>query len=121
MKIFYYSGKGKKKTSVAKIRLFKGNGVIYSKQQYITYTSNIYRILVNFLNKKFNLEIFVRGGGTKSRINSIEFALSNALLKINPSYKRILKSMNLISDQRRNERKKIGYVKSRKKKQFSKR
>ncbi|AXN02426.1 SSU ribosomal protein S9p (S16e) [Candidatus Vidania fulgoroideae] len=122
MKIFSFSGKGRKKSSVAKVKIFKGNGkIIIIKNLTTRYFYNIYKIIINFLSKKFDIKIYVKGGGEISKIKSIEYALTNVLLKIKPNYKKIIKEMNLISDSRKNERKKIGFVKSRKKKQFSKR
>ncbi|WDI79225.1 30S ribosomal protein S9 [Candidatus Vidania fulgoroideae] len=122
MKIFSYSGKGRKKSSVSKVKIFKGNGKLKIVGIcMVRYFNNVYKIIINFLNKKFDIKVFVKGGGIKSKIKSVEFALSNVLLKIQPNYKKIIKEMNLISDSRKNERKKVGFVKSRKKKQFSKR
>ncbi|MGX7588969.1 30S ribosomal protein S9 [Candidatus Vidania fulgoroideorum] len=122
MKKFFYSGKGKKKSSTAKVYAFEGKGVIsfIKKKVDSIFLYRIYK-LINFLDNKYNINIYVSGGGKIGQVNSVEYAISKILIKIKPQYKKIIRELNIMSDNRKVERKKIGFVKSRKRKQFSKR
>lgn len=62
------------------------------------------------------------GGGLSGQAGAIRLALARALLKLNPDYRRSLKSAGMLTrDSRMVERKKYGMVKARKRFQFSKR
>ncbi|MGX7577119.1 30S ribosomal protein S9 [Candidatus Vidania fulgoroideorum] len=128
---FYYYGLGIKKTAKAKVlikKIKKCNGKItINNKPLLKYFNNgnildyIYLPLA-LCEKKFNIKIYVSGGGVVSQALAIKMALSKAILNIDRSKKNILKYYKLLSiDNRIVERKKIGFKKSRKKKQFSKR
>jgi small subunit ribosomal protein S9 len=64
----------------------------------------------------------VRGGGLSGQAGAIRLALARALVKLNPEFRRQLKSAGMLTrDPRMVERKKYGQVKARKRFQFSKR
>jgi small subunit ribosomal protein S9 len=124
-------GFGRKKTSLAIVRFKLGTGNIFvnniffeiyfknykQEKNYILYPLS----LLNLLNK-YNIFITVKGGGLKSQLDSINFAIINLLLKINLTYKKIFSINNLvIKDTRIKERRKFGLKKARKAIQYSKR
>ena len=72
--------------------------------------------------KSYDLLVRVKGSGFHSQAEAIKLGVARALLKVSSEYKTTLKSFSLLTrDSRRVERKKIGFKKSRKKEQFSKR
>ena len=121
---------GKRKSAVARLRMFEGKGKItVNNKDYkeyfnselinskvsipfnITETSNKYDVIVN-----------VKGGGVTGQIEAIQLAITKSLIKINSEYKPLLKNLGLTTrDPRVVERKKYGKKKARKKFQFSKR
>lgn len=125
----WYYGFGKKKTSKTKVFLKKGIGTInINKKKALEFFKRIY--LVSYIYepfkiiKDFNFDIIItsKGGGEVSKALSAMYAISKALLQYNYKYKKNLKkNFMLYLDKRIVERKKVGLVKSRKKKQYSKR
>ncbi|MGX7582468.1 30S ribosomal protein S9 [Candidatus Vidania fulgoroideorum] len=125
----WYYGFGRKKTSKSKVFLKSGTGKIkingkpiityFKKNNLINYINEPFKIIKNF---NFDILINTKGGGCVSRAISSMYAISRALVDYNFFYKKNLKkNLLLILDKRIVERKKTGYIKSRKKKQYSKR
>lgn len=124
-----YNGTGKKKCAIARVffKLTKNKIKInnLSIKKYFNKKLNYKLIfdpikLTNF--KYLNIKINVKGGGKVSQIMAIRNGLAKALLNYNKKYKKMLSDNKLLTrDSRVVERKKIGKVKSRKSKQFSKR
>ena len=121
---------GRRKTSVARIYLSKGNqnhtvnGKEFEKYfPTATLQSKITKPLELTDNlKSYNLKVNVYGGGINGQAESIRLALSRALCDINEDYRPILKKEGFLTrDPRMVERKKFGQKKARKKFQFSKR
>ncbi|MGX7576985.1 30S ribosomal protein S9 [Candidatus Vidania fulgoroideorum] len=124
---FKYSSIGKKKTSVARVYLKKDkrgkilvNNIPYYKYFNDKKNINIYK-WKKYIAINFNIIAFVKGGGKNSQLKAIEFGINKSILEFNPKLIKIFKKKKLLKDLRKVERKKIGFVKSRKKKQFSKR
>lgn len=126
-----YSGIGKRKTSIAKVFLKEGNGIITvnNKPFDIIFGSlkeerEIIKnplILVN-LNNTFDIDIKIKGGGISSQLEAIKLAISKAICTINDSYRPALKEqLFLRRDSRIKERRKYGLRKARKAPQYSKR
>jgi small subunit ribosomal protein S9 len=122
---------GKRKTSIAILRIFEGTGIFTinnkSCEEYIN-KSNILKNLafepLYFLNlqNKFDIIILVSGGGKISQLEAIRLALSKLLIKINPKFRAFLKCNQFLRrDARIKERRKYGFKKARKKPQYSKR
>ena len=128
-KVTYYAT-GKRKESVAKVRLVPGKGEIkvntrdfseYFKREAIkmmiieplqlTGTENAYDIIAS-----------IEGGGLSGQAGALRHGISKALLDVNEEYRGILKKAGFLTrDSRIKERKKYGLKKARKKPQFSKR
>ncbi|MGX7582746.1 uS9 family ribosomal protein [Candidatus Vidania fulgoroideorum] len=125
----YYRAKGKKKTCVSTVLIKSGVGRIIINR-FIAFNFFKRKNLLNYIIKpfcvinSFNFDVFVKtkGGGEVSKAVSIMYAISKALLLFDKKAFKILKKEKLLkSDNRIVERKKVGYVKSRKKKQYTKR
>jgi small subunit ribosomal protein S9 len=126
-----YQGIGKRKTSVAKVFLEEGSGIIkINKKDFESFFSGLTEeceiiknplILVN-LNNKYDISILVKGGGVSSQIDAIRLAISKAICTISNDYRPILnQSLFLRRDSRIKERRKYGLKKARKASQYSKR
>jgi len=127
----FYTGLGKRKTSVAKVFLKEGEGIITvnNKTPEVFFSGASYEIemikapfLLFNLNQKYDIEIEVKGGGLTSQLEAIRLAVSKALLGLNPEYRPLLKqNLFLRRDSRIKERRKYGLKKARKASQYSKR
>ncbi|MGX7582885.1 30S ribosomal protein S9 [Candidatus Vidania fulgoroideorum] len=124
---FNFFGIGRKKNSISRVFLKKGNGKILINNNNLNHKIHYFLIreifdpiiLANFEN--FDFIVYTKGGGKKSQIDATKIAISNSILDFDIRYKNIFRFNNLLIDNRIVERKKIGFKKSRKKKQFSKR
>jgi len=127
----FYEGLGKRKTSVAKVFLKEGSGLITINQktfedffQSLKEERELIKsplVLVN-LNNKYDISIQVKGGGVTAQLEAIKLAISKAICTINNEFRPILnQSLFLRRDSRIKERRKYGLKKARKASQYSKR
>ena len=127
----FYTGLGKRKTSVAKVFLKEGIGLItVNNKKFEDFFSGMPEerelinnpfILVNLMNK-YDLDIKVKGGGISSQMDAIRLAIAKALCTIDLEYRSILNANLLLRrDSRIKERRKYGLKKARKASQYSKR
>ena len=126
----YINGTGRRKTSVAQVRLLKGEGVIIINGKPLedifnrkTLKSIILQplLVTNTLNQ-YNIVVKVDGGGISGQAGAICHGISRALVKTNENYKTILRSNGLLTrDPRMKERKKYGLKRARKAPQYTKR
>ncbi|MBD0409062.1 30S ribosomal protein S9 [Bacillus sp. 1021] len=125
-----YYGTGRRKSSVARVRLVPGEGRIVVNNREIsehipspaliedikqpltlTETAGTYDVLVN-----------VHGGGLSGQSGAIRHGIARALLEADPEYRATLKRAGLLTrDARMKERKKYGLKGARRAPQFSKR
>ena len=121
---------GRRKTSVASVRLFKGEGecTINDKPLAELMVSNkdkdavIAPLKELDLLKKYYFTAKVSGGGQSSQIGAVIHGLARGLVKDDESLKVSLRKLGFLSrDSRMVERKKIGLRKARKAPQYSKR
>ena len=125
-----YYGTGRRKTSVARVRLVPGDGKITingrSMEEYfglktlelivrqpleLTETLGKYDIIVN-----------VKGGGTSGQAGAIRHGVTRALMEMDAELRPALKKAGFVTrDPREKERRKYGLKKARKASQFSKR
>ena len=121
---------GRRKTSTARVYLAKGKGKILVNdlplEQY--FGREVAKILVNQpfvlleMENKFDVDIKVSGGGSFGQAGAIRHGIARALEKYDSENRPSLKSAGYLTrDSRKVERKKVGLVKARKSKQFSKR
>ena len=125
-----YQGTGRRKSSVARVRLVPGDGKIIINnrdvEDYVpfetlrevikqplvtTETLGSYDVLVN-----------VHGGGYTGQAGAIRHGVARALLNVDPDFRPALKAAGFLTrDQRMKEREKYGFRGARRKPQFSKR
>lgn len=124
-------GLGRRKRAVARVYLRPGSGKVTINDKplddYFCKRAFAEEIIKSPLKvtqnlSKFDLLVTVDGGGTLGQIEAIRHGLARALEKVNPDYRRALKSAGFLTrDDREIERKKYGHAKARKRFQFSKR
>ncbi len=121
---------GRRKSSIARVRLFPGNGKITVNERELSeYLQRDTLVLVakqpltlTQTADKFDAIIRVDGGGIAGQAGAICHGLARALVKASETYKKELKEAGLLTrDSRMKERKKYGLKKARKASQFSKR
>ncbi len=125
-----YYGTGRRKTSVARVRLLPGSGKIIVNgrdieeyfgravlcklaRQPLTLTNN---------ETKYDVIANVNGGGTTGQAGAVRHGIARALLEVDEELRSSLKKAGFLTrDPRMKERKKYGLKKARKAPQFSKR
>ncbi|HHY13696.1 MAG TPA: 30S ribosomal protein S9 [Thermoanaerobacterales bacterium] len=128
-KVQYY-GTGRRKTSVARVRLVPGTGNIIINNrpldEYFSYDT--LKVLVKQPLEitdtygKFDVIVRVHGGGFTGQAGAIRHGISRALLKVDGEHRPVLKRAGFLTrDPRMKERKKYGLRGARKAPQFSKR
>lgn len=126
----YFDAVGRRKTSVARVRLTPGTGKrIINKTPMKKYLKReVLEMIVEQpfeianLSEKIDLSVNVRGGGLSGQAGAIRHGISRALLQYDESMRADLKKLGLLTrDPRMVERKKSGQPKARKRFQFSKR
>jgi len=125
-----FNGTGRRKNSVASVRLKPGSGKItvnkrdmkqYFPRETWQIKVNEPLVLTNSL-RQFDIAVNVKGGGLTGQAGSISHGLSRALLKYDETLRKKLKSAGLLRrDSRMVESKKYGRKKARRGQQFSKR
>lgn len=129
MALTYY-GVGRRKESVARVRLFPGTGniVINDKplEEYFPKAAQQYTVkqplVLSNLLEKFDVTAKVLGGGFTGQSGAIRLGIARALIAAYGELKPTLKKDKLLTrDPRMKERKKYGLKKARRAPQFSKR
>lgn len=125
-----YSATGRRKTSVAQVRLIPGKGVItVNNQAFESYFDvEINRVVlkkplsVTETEGQFDVKITVRGGGKSGQTGAVQLGIARALLEYDDELRLKLRQAGMLTrDPRMVERKKYGQKKARKRFQFSKR
>ena len=127
---FYY-GTGRRKTSVARVRLIAGNGEIVvngrSLEAHFGNAVDLTEIIMPFrvtgTEGRFNVMVKVEGGGHQGQAGAIRHGLARAILQSDPDGHRFtLRHAGLLTrDPRMKERKKYGLKRARKAPQYTKR
>ena len=128
-KIMFY-GTGRRKSSVARVRLVEGNGTITINGKNIDeyLGTDTLKVIVRQpltatnTTDKYDVICKVQGGGFTGQAGAIRLGIARALLEANSEYRPTLKAAGFLTrDPRMKERKKYGLKKARKAPQFSKR
>ena len=126
----YFYGTGRRKSSVARVRVYQGTGKITINERDIddyfgleTLKVIVRQPLVLTDNAdKFDIVCRVAGGGVTGQAGAIRHGIARALLQANAEYRPELKKAGFLTrDPRMKERKKPGLKKARRAPQFSKR
>jgi len=125
-----YCGTGRRKSSVARVRLVEGTGKITVNGKDIEefFDLETLKVIVkqpltvtNTLDK-YDVIAKVEGGGFSGQAGAVRHGIARALNEANAEYRPLLKSNGFLTrDPRMKERKKYGMKKARKAPQFSKR
>ena len=125
-----YYGTGRRKSSVARVRLIPGDGhVVVNNRQLDEYFGkktlemiSKQPLVLTDTEVRFNVVAKVNGGGTTGQAGAIRLGIARALLKAEPSLRPALKRAGFLTrDPRMKERKKYGLKGARRAPQFSKR
>lgn len=125
-----YYGTGRRKSSVARVRLVPGDGriVINNREieSYIPFAAlrEIVKqpLVATETVGRYDILVTVKGGGYTGQAGAIRHGISRALLQADPEYRGSLKRAGLLTrDARMKERKKYGLKGARRAPQFSKR
>jgi small subunit ribosomal protein S9 len=125
-----FEATGRRKTSVARVRLSLGVGNIYingrSANDYLRRAA-LEMILVQPLQltetrDRFDIHISTKGGGLRGQAGAACLGIARALIQYDPNVRNSLKNAGFLTrDPREKERKKYGLAGARKRFQFSKR
>ena len=128
-KIMFY-GTGRRKSSIARVRLVEGKGTItingvnideYLGQETLKVIVKQPLTVTNTVDK-YDVICKVQGGGFTGQAGAIRLGIARALLEANSEYRPALKAAGFLTrDPRMKERKKYGLKKARRAPQFSKR
>jgi small subunit ribosomal protein S9 len=126
----YYYGTGRRKSAVARVFLKPGKGQIMVNGKPVDefFTRETGRMIVrqpldttkNLAS--FDISVNVFGGGENGQAGAVRHGIARALIEYDAALKPALKAAGLVTrDAREVERKKVGFHKARRRKQFSKR
>jgi len=125
-----YYGTGRRKKSIARVRLLPGTGEITINDRNIDNYFGLETLMVivrqpfgvTSTQSKFDVKCKVQGGGFTGQAGAIRHGIARALLAVDLEYRQALKKAGFLTrDSRMKERKKYGLKKARKASQFSKR
>ncbi len=123
-------GTGKRKSSVARVRLFPGDGAIVVNRRTLEdyFPRETSRMVINQPFEvtstvgQYRADVNVFGGGVAAQAVAVRHGITRALLVANPELRPALKKAGFVTrDSREVERKKYGRHKARKRPQYSKR
>ncbi|MBR2652283.1 30S ribosomal protein S9 [bacterium] len=125
-----YKGLGRRKSSIAKVRLLTGSGkILINKKSPNEYFPNelviqdmMQPLTVTETAKSYDVQVSVYGGGFTGQAGAIRLGIARALIQVNNDFKKILRQNGLVTrDPRCKERKKFGLYGARRAPQFTKR
>ena len=125
-----FQATGRRKTSVAQVRLSRGSGKRtvngrtfrdhFNRDSLVTLTEGPLSTTNNSVN--FDVLVSVRGGGLTGQAGAIRLGIARALVKVDEANRRPLRTAGFLTrDSRMVERKKYGLAGARRRFQFSKR
>lgn len=125
-----YKGLGRRKSSVAKVKLVPGKGTVLindrSPEQYfpnqLVIQDMMQPLTLTKTEKTYDVFVKVLGGGFKGQAGAIRLGITRALIDANEALKSELRNAGLVTrDARVKERKKFGLYGARRAPQFTKR
>jgi len=128
--LHYYNGTGRRKSAVARVRLYLGDGafVVNGKpvEEYFTRREDVAHACEPFKaagqEGKFTVSVLVNGGGISGQAGAIRHGIARALLAADPELRPVLRKGGFLTrDPRAKERKKPGLKRARKAPQYTKR
>ena len=128
-KVQFY-GTGRRKSSVARVRLVPGNGqiIVNGKESNDDFKKKTREMIIRQplvlteTEGRFDVLVNAHGGGTTGQAGAVRLGIARALLKADIEYRPVLKKAGFLTrDPRMKERKKYGLKGARRAPQFSKR
>ena len=121
---------GKRKRATAQVILREGKGKIivngkpikdyFGREDFLKYIELPFRTVKSDVS--FDVTATLKGGGVSGQAGALALGIARALLKVNPEFRKPLRSKGLLTrDPRETERKKYGRPKARKSFQWTKR
>jgi small subunit ribosomal protein S9 len=126
----YINTTGRRKSAIARVYMREGKGkiTINNREANDYFTTSVLQYIIQQpfeitgSTGKFDVNVNLTGGGIKGQAEALRLAISRALIKVEPEYRKALKDKGLLRrDPRMVERKKPGQPGARKRFQFSKR
>ena len=126
----YFYGTGRRKSAVARVFMKRGTGAIVVNGKPVDefFSRETGRMIVRQplelveQVKGFDIKVNVTGGGESGQAGAVRHGITRALIDYDAELKSPLKKAGLVTrDAREVERKKVGFRKARRRKQFSKR
>jgi small subunit ribosomal protein S9 len=126
----YFQGTGRRKTSIARVRLVPGEGTVVVNgkplEEYFGRDGAAEHATAPFgvtnTVRRFNAMVKVEGGGVTGQVGAISHGIARALLQVDKENTKALRQAGLLTrDPRAKERKKPGLKRARKAPQFTKR
>ena len=126
----FYLGTGRRKTSVARVRLAEGNGTILINgrelNEYFTEDKDRAAVVgpleVTEMRNRLDVVVRVEGGGITGQAGAIRHGITRALIEYDETLRKPLRAAGFVTrDAREVERKKVGRRKARRGTQYSKR
>jgi small subunit ribosomal protein S9 len=130
MSVEVYQAVGRRKSSVARVRLIPGEGKrivnglspkdYFCREVLVTMMEQPLELTAT--RDRYDVVVNVQGGGPSGQAGAVRLGVSRALIQIDPAHKKTLRVSGLLTrDSRMKERKKYGQPGARKRFQFSKR
>lgn len=125
-----YYGTGRRKSSVARVRLVPGTGrIIINNREFAEYIPSaavrldvLQPLELTGTKESYDVLVNVCGGGITGQAGAIRHGITRALMEVNADFRGPLKKAGLVTrDPRAKERKKYGLKAARRSPQFSKR
>ncbi|MDQ6694395.1 MAG: 30S ribosomal protein S9 [Chloroflexota bacterium] len=127
----YNYGTGRRKSAVARVRIYPGNGQITVNSKSVEDYFGARTLYHNMVNHplevtdnagKFNITVKVLGGGVTGQAGAVRHGMARALVQLDAALRPALKKAGLLArDPRQKERKKPGLKRARKAPQYTKR
>jgi small subunit ribosomal protein S9 len=126
----YFYGTGRRKSAVARVFMKRGSGAIEvnGKPVDVFFSRETGRMIVRQplelveQSGAFDIKVNVIGGGESGQAGAVRHGITRALIEFDPALKPALSKAGFVTrDAREVERKKVGFHKARRRKQFSKR
>jgi small subunit ribosomal protein S9 len=127
----YFYGTGRRKSAVARVRLYPGNGQITVNSKTVedyfggrTFFHRVVNMPLDLTESagKYNITVKVIGGGVSGQAGAVRHGVARALVQADPALRAALKKAGFLTrDAREKERKKAGLKRARKAPQYTKR
>ncbi len=127
----YYQGTGRRKESVARVKLFPGSGefvvnekdpIVYFGPRALLQRDIRSPLELTGLGESYDVVVKVRGGGVSGQAIAVRHGIARALIDADPELRPTLKQAGMLTrDARAKERKKPGLKRARKRPQYTKR